>query len=789
MRKNKLEIDVILHKLSELCVSRGAKSYIENLSPCFENEDVQELLDQVTFAKQLIENKSKPGFYPFCDPENSLKRAELGGVLSLQELLDIALLLKTSKTVLEYVETAEISTSVLSKYFDHLQGDNGLLHSLETAILSEDELSDNASNELFNIRRKMISLNSKTREFLNKMISKDNNYLQENVITIRNDRFVVPVKTEHKGAVNGFIHDVSSSGSTLFIEPLEVLEANNELRLLKDQEQKEIEQILKSFSDNVKSLARTLRLDFQVLTNLDFIFAKASLSISQKAVAPILTENRYTLLKNAVHPLLDSDTAVAVTIELGGEFDTLIITGPNTGGKTVCLKTFGLLTHMTSLGLHIPCSDESQIYIGGKIFADIGDEQSIGENLSTFSSHMTNIIDIISKAKQGDLVLFDELGSGTDPLEGSALAVAIIEHCRSLGLRVIATTHYSDIKLYALETDGVCNASFEFDMETLSPTYNLILGSPGKSNAFEISRRLGLSDRIIDDAKKLLSSEHNRFETIIDNLEKDRKSAYEARMKADEMRVLAKHTLDRAIKKEQSSDQKYDDMVEKARLQGVRMLDEAKKTSKQVFAQLEDMKKSAKVDAKSANLNKAREEIYKNLTETEKKALLKKRKEQTQAVDKSQLKIGVEVRLLATNNIATIIQEPDKNGKIVCKAGILKITAKIDEIEIFKPYNEKPLKKTRKMPSKNTRELRNNPVSREVDIRGMDSLEGIATVDIFISNAIMSNVDQAYIIHGKGTGVLKDAIRNHLRHYKQIKGYRAGEFGEGEDGVTVITLK
>lgn len=783
----KLEVDKILNFLTEYCVSDGGKQMVIDLKPSYDIEEVQDLLEEVSVAKSMINTQGSPELLGIKNVENSLKRTELSGVLSCLELLEVATLLKTARLLSSYHEEIEDRSVVLDKYFNLLSGDARLENAIFNAVLSDDELSDTASSELFEIRRKIRSLNAKTREHLNKMIAKENKFLQENLISIRNDRFVIPVKSEHKGDVSGLIHDVSSSGSTLFIEPQEVVLANNELRILIEEEKREVERILKMFSQDIKKIAENIRLDFKVLSMLDFIFAKAKLSIKMNANRPKITDNGHICLKNAIHPLLDPKTAVPVSIEVGGEFDTLIITGPNTGGKTVCLKTLGLLTVMTSLGLHIPADSDSFVYIGGKVYADIGDEQSIGESLSTFSSHMTNIISILEIAEENDLLLFDELGSGTDPLEGSALAVSIIEHARKLSCKILATTHYSDIKLYALETDGVKNASFEFDMETLSPTYNLIIGSPGKSNAFEISTRLGLNCDIIANARTLLSSEHNRFEKIIENLESDTKRAEEFKKQAEEMRVIAKNALIRAESKEKSIDDKYDSMVEKARLQSVRMLDQAKLASKQTFAQLDELKKMSKDDVKSANIAKARSEIYGNLSELEIKELQRKQRKAIYKVTRDQIKVGMEVRLLKTNNIVTVISLPDKQDKIVCKAGILKMTVSLEEIEIFSKNPQKPKNKSPK--TSPTRELRNNKVQLEVDVRGMDSLEALSELELFISSSIMSNIDEGMIIHGHGTGVLKSSIRSHLRSHKHIKSFRPGKYGEGEDGVTVITFK
>ena len=788
MTRKKLELDKILKMLEEKCISSLAKKMCLELKENYNNEDVEELLSEVSSAKDMLRMSGYPSFYEFSDVESSLKRTELDGVLSPEELLDIALVLKTARDVGSYHDSLETAPKNLDKYFAQITGNKILEDAIYNSVSSEYELFDTASHELFEIRRRVRNLNSKIRDNLNKMVSKENKFLQENLVTIRNDRFVIPVKTEHKGAVSGLIHDVSASGNTLFIEPTEIVVANNELRLLIEDEKREISRILKMLSVDCKNSAYTIRLDTQILTILDFIFAKAKLSESLNCTVPALTKYGYTHLINAIHPLLDPKTAVPVTLEIGGDFDTLIITGPNTGGKTVSLKTLGLLTLMTSLGLHIPVSEQSEIYIGGKVYADIGDEQSIGESLSTFSSHMSNIIAILEKAEKNDLVLFDELGSGTDPLEGSALAISIIEYGRKLSLRLLATTHYTDIKLYALSTDGVQNASFEFNMETLSPTYNLIIGTPGKSNAFEISKRLGLDSSIITHAKSLLDDDHNHFEDVLTRIESDRISAENLRKSAKEMSEIAKNALSSAKEREDAMNKKYDDLVEKGRLQSLKMINEAKKASQDAFREIEDLKKCAKEDVKTANINKARAEINKNLSKVELEKLQSLRRKNAKIPSASSIKIGAQVRLLKTNNIVTVIELPDKNGKLLLKAGILKISATLNEIELFEDTNKKVQEK-RKIPQNTNRQLRNSPLKREVDIRGMDVLEGLSEVEIFISNAILSNLEEGFIIHGKGTGVLKNAVRDHVRSHKQVRTYRAGVYGEGEDGVTVITFK
>ncbi len=788
MANHTLEIEKILSRLLEHCTLESTKERINSLDYSYDTLEVKDLLSEVTSAKELIEVYGNPAFYEIVNPESALKRVELGGILSCGELLEVALLLKNARELTEYLPDENNIVTSLEKHFSLLQIEKRLEDGIYNAIVSEDEVSDKASSQLFEIRRRIRVLNGKTREYLNKFVTKENRALQENLVTIRNDRYVVPVKASHKGEIPGLIHDISSSGQTLFIEPTIVVEANNELKILHEEEKLEVERILKLLSLDVKNFASIIRLNYELLEELDFIFAKAKLSYALNAVEPNLTDDGYTNLINSVHPLLDPKEAVPVSIEIGGTFDTLVITGPNTGGKTVCLKTIGLFTKMASLGLHIPVSEGSEIYISGKVYADIGDDQSINESLSTFSSHIKNIMTILEKAEKNDLILFDELGSGTDPMEGSALAVAIIEHARKLGCRVVATTHYSDIKLYALDTEGVENASFEFDMDLLCPTYKLIIGSIGKSNAFEISERLGLDISIITNAKSMLSSEHNKFENILNELEQNRKDAEELRDNAKEMQEIAKKALHRAEEKERELNQKYDNLLDKAKREAQTIVDEAKRSSRFALNEIENLKKASKEDIKSANINKAREEINRSLSDAERKNLEKMRK--AKPVNANELKVGTQVKLLKTGNIATVIELPNKDMKVLCKAGILKITAHISEIEVIGGNdNSQNNNKNNHNHKKPVRELRNSKITRELDIRGFDTLDGIHEVDTFIAGVMISNVEEAYIIHGKGTGALKNAVREHLRRHKHIKSFRPGVYGEGEDGVTVITTK
>lgn len=783
-----LELEKVLEQLSLECALESTKETINTLESSHDIIELRELLEEVTEAKKLLETNGKPVFYEISDPNDTLKRSEMNGVLTCGELLEIALHLKNSREMSEFLNDNE--QTILDKYFKGLRPEQRFEETIFKVCLSENEMSDNASPELLRIRRKIRVLNVEIREYLQKFTSRENRALQENLITIRNNRFVIPIKSEYKGQIPGLIHDISASGATLFIEPTAVVDANNEVKILLEEEKKEVERILKLLTLDCKDLAELIRLNHSILIQLDFIFAKAKLSEKQNASAPKLNITGYTNLINAVHPLLEQKTAVPITFSVGGEFDTLIITGPNTGGKTVCLKTIGLFTKMTCLGLHVPVGEGSEISVCGEVYAAIGDEQSIGESLSTFSAHMKNIIDILNKAKKNDLILFDELGSGTDPIEGSALAVSIIEHARLKNAKIVATTHYTDIKVYASDTEGVENASFEFDMENLTPTYNLVIGNVGKSNAFEISEKLGLDKNIIENAKKMLSSEHNKFENLLAELEAKKLETEKIRKEVKEIKSVAKASLKRAEEKEREIAQKADNEIYRAKKEANSLLEEAKRATRQALVEVEELKKQAKDDIRQTNVNKARAEIHKNFSSAQMQNVQQMR--EAKPVVASELQIGTEVKLLKTGTTAIVSELPNREMKVVLKAGAMRLTAHITELEIVKKNLPNPLENKKPKPrpfGTNTREIRNSKVAREVDIRGMDTLEGIAEVELFISSALMANLEEGFIIHGKGTGVLKNSVREHLSGHRNVKSFRPGIFGEGEDGVTVVAFK
>ena len=631
--------------------------------------------------------------------------------------------------------------------------------------------------------------NVRVRETLNHFVSSSSysKYLQENLITQRDGRYVIPVKSEHRGDIPGMVHDVSASGATLFIEPAQVVNANNQIKILQGKEKAEIERILAELTSDVAGFADAIGGDYEVLCKLDFIFAKANYSFKLNACAPQLSETTQVNLVRARHPLLDQKKAVPIDIALGYDYDTLVITGPNTGGKTVSLKTLGLLSLMAASGMHIPANEQSTVCLFRNIYADIGDEQSIEQSLSTFSAHMKNTVAIMEKCGPDDLILFDELGAGTDPEEGAALAVAIIEYGRQMCSLVAATTHYSELKVFALSTDGVENASCEFDVKTLQPTYKLLTGVPGKSNAFAISRRLGLQPAIIERAKEQISAENVRFEDVLDRLERERHQLQKQREDADRLRRTAQSEKDKAANLKDRAEDETDAILEKAREQAARILREARLVSENVFAQLDEMKKQAQTNAADQNLAAARAALRSTLGKAEKNAN-KREKKQVEPESIRPLKAGDTVYLLNVGVQGTVLKPENKDGMVYVQAGIMKVNVPINELRLEEKKKEK-IKKTYRAAAGNAAEIRRSAAKSELDVRGMMVEEALIEVDRYISDCLMAHLDVVTIIHGKGTGALRTAIQQHLRHDRHVKSIRNGRYGEGDMGVTILELK
>ena len=787
-----LEYFTVLDQLAAQTVSARGREMALALRPVTDREDAALYLRQTTDAKDMMVKNGSPTLGGIRDVTAALRRCEVGGVLNMRELLDVASLLQAARLMLAYFAEQEEKTT-LTPIYRRISGNRSLEEAITTAILSEEEMADGASPELASIRREMRRIGGRVRETLGRMISGERaKYLQEAIITQRNGRFVVPVKAEHRGDVPGLVHDTSGSGATVFIEPAQVVEINNQLKVLEGREQQEIERILAELSAEVAQCAASLREDYEALCTFDFIFARAKLSFQLNACEPKLAEGYAVDLHRARHPLLDQKKAVPIDIAIGRDYDTLVITGPNTGGKTVSLKTLGLLCLMAQSGLHIPASELSEVCIFENIYADIGDEQSIEQSLSTFSSHMKTIVGIMEKCARGDLVLFDELGAGTDPVEGAALAVSVISYARQMGARVAATTHYSELKTFALTTDGVENASCEFDVGTLRPTYRLLTGIPGKSNAFAIAARLGLQPAILERAKEQISTENTRFEDVLAELEKERRQLEKYKAEAERLRAAAQSERDKAENLRDKTQDETDRILENARLKADRILKDARMAAETVFDELEDLKKQAQKSAADQNLAAAKTTLRGIITQTETE--LRGQAHEKRTVDPSEgkaLKPGDEVQLLNVSGVtATVLKAPDGDGNVQVQAGIMKMTVKVNEVRPLKKQKQQAKPARRPAGAKGAaRELRVQAAPSEIDVRGLCAEEAILEVDQFISAALMSKLPAVRIIHGKGTGTLRAAIQNHLKRNKFCKTVRNGVFGEGEMGVTVVEFK
>ena len=778
-----LELDRVLDKLSELAVSEEAKEKCRHLRPSEEYDEVCKLQRQTSAAARLIALKGSPSFSDVKPVSASLDRADRGGALNPVELLRIAGVLRCTRSIRAYADGENMST-MLDSLFWKLTPNRYLEEKITGAILSEDEISDAASTELADIRRHMRATNAKVREILQKVISSPTyaKALREQIITLRNDRYVVPVKSECKNEIPGLVHDVSSSGGTFFVEPLGVVNANNELRELLAKEKREIERILAELSAECAEYRESITDNYSVLVHLDLIFARAKLSWNMKAMEPELRQDGVIELKNARHPLINPKTVVPSTIRLGSDFDTLVITGPNTGGKTVTLKTIGLLTLMAECGLHIPVDDGSKVSVFDSVLADIGDEQSIEQSLSTFSSHMKNIVSIIQDCGPRSLILFDELGAGTDPTEGAALAIAVIEHCRNAGANIAATTHYSELKIYGMRTDGVLNACCEFDVETLRPTYRLLIGIPGKSNAFNISRRLGLPESIIENARSMVDEKDLNFEDVLNQLEQQRRAMEEARVEAERLRIETEKQKKQSDAFAAEIQREKDAALQKARQEAQSIIDDARRNANLVMDELKQMRKHLQDvgDAQSMNLKNA--ELRRQLNEAERNIT----PEKTQPVKKQDsrpLRVGDTVELIRLGTKATILSM-EKDGTILLQAGIMKTKVKPEEVNLIEEIPQ-----AQKIIAHSERELRTLGASPELDIRGLAADEALPVLDLFLDNASMANLTSVRIIHGKGTGVLRKAVRTHLRKSPYISSFRSGVYGEGEDGVTIAEMK
>jgi len=782
----KLELDQVLALLSECAGSQEGKAACLRLHPTSDLEDVQALLDETTAASDLCTKKGNPGFSEVRDVSVPLERADRGGTLQPKELLAIAGVLRCARMVKSYISEDEKAT-VLDPLFHSLTANKYLEDKIFGAILSEEEIADNASPELANIRRHMRIQAGKIRDSLQKVISSPafSKFLREPIITIRDGRYVVPVKSECKNEVPGLVHDVSASGGTYFVEPMSAVNANNALRELELKEKKEIERILAEMSAEAAAHREAIDDDFHLLVRLDVIFAKAKLGYRMRAWAPIMNDNGRVELRNARHPLIAADKVVPISLRLGSDFDTMIITGPNTGGKTVTLKTVGLLTLMAECGLHIPAGDGSHISTFNAILADIGDEQSIAQSLSTFSSHMKTIVDVVEQCDDRTLVLFDELGAGTDPAEGAALAMAIIEFCRKMGSRVVATTHYAELKLYAMQTKGVINASCEFNVDTLRPTYKLLIGIPGKSNAFAISRKLGLPEHILKEADHLVGKSDKDFEDVLSQLEAQRQQMETARAEAERLRRETQKIKEQSEEYHEQLRKEREKAMEVARREAKQIIDDARYAANIASEEIKALKKQLAESADTSNINQRQAELRRNLNEAEDKLRVHEPKKYRPEPTRGVL-VGDTVELLKLGTKASVIAI-NKDGTYQLQAGIMKLTAKADEIYLLEhdnPYKEKNVR-----PAHSGREMNTAAPVTEVDLRGMDTIEAVCVLDRYIDGAMRSNLQTIRIIHGKGTGAVRAAVHQALKKNRFIKKFRLGVYGEGEDGVTIAELR
>ena len=782
----KLELDRVLHMLSECAGSINGKAACLALEPSSDLEQVQHWLEETTVASTLSTHKGYPGFSNVKDVSASLDRAERGGSLQPKELLDIAGVLRCTRSVKGYI-TEEEQKNILTPLFDMLTPNKYLEEKIFAAILTEEEIADTASPALADIRRHMRVQSAKIKDSLQKVISSPSysKFLREPIITIRDGRYVVPVKSECKNDVPGLVHDVSATGSTYFVEPMSAVNANNALRELEIKEKKEIERILAELSAEAAGYREAISDNVRLLVQMDVIFAKAKLAFQMRAWAPQMNDAGKVELRNARHPLIDPQTVVPISLRLGTDFDTMIITGPNTGGKTVTLKTIGLLTLMAECGLHIPAGDGSCLSTFDAILADIGDEQSIAQNLSTFSSHMRTIVDIVAQCDSRTLVLFDELGAGTDPAEGAALAISLIEFCRKMGSRVVATTHYAELKLYAMRTANVINASCEFSVETLQPTYKLLIGIPGKSNAFAISRKLGLSENILKEAADLVSQSDKDFEDVLSQLEQQRQQMESARAEAEHLR---QETAKIKRQSEEFSAQlqfEKEKAMEQARLEAQRIIEDARRTANAASEEIKALKKQLAESADTQGINQRQADLRRSLNEAESK-LRAGQVQKTRLAPTRGILVGDTVELLKLGTKASVIAI-NKDGSYQLQAGILKMTAKADEIYLLEQDN--PYQQKGGRPAHSGRQMKVAAMSSEIDLRGMDSVEAICILERYLDEAMRSNVSPVRIIHGKGSGVLRSAVQQSLKKNKFIKTFRLGLYGEGEDGVTIAEFR
>ena len=783
-----LELPAVLEKLAAKAVSQAAKDRCLKLTPSTDAEEVLRLLDETDAAKERLGLHGSPSFSGVKDVSAALTRADHGGMLNTRELLDIAGVLTASRRVADYDAQRQGEETVLDRLFTSLHTNKYLEEQIRSAILDEETIADTASSELADIRRKMRLAASKGRQILQRIISSPSyaKVLQEALITQRDGRFVVPVKAECKGSMPGLVHDVSSSGATLFVEPMGVVQANNELKELVAREKKEIDRILRQLSAACAGSMENILWDYDILVHLDVIFARAQLSYQLNASRPEVRRRGGVTLRRARHPLLDQAKAVPITVELGEQFDTLVITGPNTGGKTVTLKTIGLLCLMAQCGLHIPADSGSAVRVFHRVLADVGDEQSIEQSLSTFSAHMSNIVQILREVDDKSLLLFDELGAGTDPVEGAALAIAIIESARSQGALIAATTHYAELKTFAMTTAGVENASCEFDVQTLRPTYRLLIGIPGKSNAFAISRRLGLDESVIQAAQAQMDSDSVRFEDVLTQLEEKRQRLEKAQAEADRLWRQREEDARKARTFREQMEKAKDNARTKGEAEAKRIVRQAQAQADEIFAQLDQLRRQQQKQLSFQELNDAKAAVRHSLNQAQDALHIHDQPQEPVYTPSRPIEVGDLVELPGVKMAASVLAV-NNDGTLLLQAGKMKMTVKAQQVRL--PEGQ-PKKKPAAPASGGSAKLNlQSRAASELDIRGYETLEAESVVENYIDSAVMAKLGTVTIIHGKGTGALRKAVHEMLKRNKAVKSFRLGRYGEGEAGVTVVELK
>ena len=790
-----LELPAVLEMLSAKAVSEAAREKSRHIMPATDRQEVLRLLDETDAAKERLGLYGSPSFAGVRDVSEPLARADRGGMLNTRELLNIAGLLTAARRVSEYDAERKGEATAIDRFFSALHTNRYLEDRIHGAILDEETIADTASAELTDIRRKMRIAASKGRQILQKIISSPSyaKVLQEALITQRDGRFVVPVKAECKGSIPGLVHDISSSGATLFVEPMGVVQANNELKELQAREEKEIDRVLRMLSGECAAQRENILYDYDLLVQLDAIFARAQLSYAMDAGRPLVRKRGGIDLRRARHPLLDPAKAVPVTVALGGAYDTLVITGPNTGGKTVTLKTLGLLCLMAQCGLHIPAGDQSAVQVFDRVLADVGDEQSIEQSLSTFSAHMANTVEILKQADDRSLILFDELGAGTDPVEGAALAIAIIQDVRGKGALTAATTHYAELKTFAMTTAGVENASCEFDVQTLRPTYRLLIGIPGKSNAFAISRRLGLDESVIENAKAQMDNESVRFEDVLTQLEEKRQRLEKAQNEADRLWRQREEDARKARTFREQMEKARDNARSKGEADARRIVQQAQRQADAVFAELDELRKQQQRQADYQTLNERKSDVKRRLNEAESDLHRHDDTPEPIPAPSRPIAVGDTVELAGVHTGAAVLAV-NGDGTLLLQAGKMKMTVKAAQVRLLETAEEVEKKKKQSDAARQ----RSGPsvqintaarASAELDIRGLETLEAESVVENYLDAASRSKLGTVTIIHGKGTGALRAAVHQLLKKNRQVKSFRLGRYGEGEAGVTVVELK